>query len=190
MLSNLNTVNPAETIKCLGGKSGLKWTVCRLWISNASGVGHILKTDVGLGIILYTFHKKRSVYAFEVVIHTSLPWKLLFAFWFLSFGLLNKSQANFRLSYLWNVSDSKAMKRLRQRTADKASQSPTKIFAMIGSTFNMFYERKNSTHQIEIILYNQSSVSFPHYFSHCFLYPIPYFSLIFSLSLSFSLIHK
>lgn len=73
MLSNLNTVNPAETIKCLERKSGLKWTDCRLWISNASGVGHILKTDVGLGIILYTFHKKRSVYAFEVVIHTSLP---------------------------------------------------------------------------------------------------------------------
>lgn len=122
----------------------------------------------------------------EICMHLKLSYTHLFLENFFlpfdfSFGLLNKSQANFRLSYLWNVSDSKAMKRLRQRTADRASQSPTKIFAMIGSTFNMFYERKNSTHQIEIILYNQSSVSFPHYFSHCFLYPIPYFSLIFSL---------
>lgn len=143
MLSNLNTVNPAKTIKCLGGKSGLKWTVCRLWISNCKWGGTHFKNRCWVRHNAISIHStKRDLYAFEVVIHTSLPWKLLFAFWFLSFGLLNKSQANFRLSYLWNVSDSKAMKRLRQRTADRASQSPTKIFAMIGSTFNMFYEKK------------------------------------------------
>lgn len=69
MLLNLNTVNFVEIIKCLGGKFGFKWIVCRLWILNVSGVGYILKIDVGLGIIFYIFYKKRFVYVFEVVIY-------------------------------------------------------------------------------------------------------------------------
>lgn len=45
------------------------------------------------------------------------------------------------LNYLWNVSDSRAMKRFRHRTADRASQKPTRILAIIGSTFSMLCQK-------------------------------------------------
>lgn len=61
MLSNLNTVNPAEQSSVWEENLGLNGQFVGYGSQIASGVGHILKTDVGLGIILYTFHKKRSV---------------------------------------------------------------------------------------------------------------------------------
>lgn len=48
-----------------------------------------------------------------------------------------------KVTYLWKVSENKAMRRFKHRTADKKSQVPTKMSAMMGSIFFISWKKQH-----------------------------------------------